>query len=104
MKKNNHEFICVNCQQVVPPHPHSARNHCTQCLCSQHLDLNKPGDRACACHGLMKPVDIDYKSRKGYLIVHQCQKCGVKNLNRVAEDDNQEMVQLLLKDGCSVIL
>lgn len=87
-KMINESFVCENCWKEVPAHPEwSARNHCPFCLYSKHLDENFPWDRASNCYGLMKPIDIDYKKNKGYMIKHKCLKCGKEILNKVAPDD-----------------
>jgi hypothetical protein len=57
-------------------------------LYSKHVDV-QPGDRASPCHGLMAPVALDYHSRKGFVIVHRCLRCGVTRRNRVADDPAQ---------------
>ncbi|ACA39964.1 hypothetical protein Bsph_2411 [Lysinibacillus sphaericus C3-41] len=38
----------------------------------------------------MQPITIDYSSKKGYQIVHQCKKCGHLSRNKVAIDCIQE--------------
>ena len=70
---------------------YSCRNHCPYCLYSKHIDVN-PGDRKEICHGLLKPIEIETNSKKGYIIVFKCQKCGVIKKNKVAEDDNMEKI------------
>ena len=61
----NESFTCENCGTEVDLHPTgSARNHCPVCLCSLHVDDVLPGDRLSTCHGLMRPVGIDYKKNK----------------------------------------
>lgn len=85
----NEAFECQNCHQSITPHPEgSARNHCPHCLYSLHVDDAFPGDRASSCHGLMAPIGIDYRKNKGDMIVHKCQICDKKNLNKVAPDDD----------------
>lgn len=37
----------------------------------------------------MAPVALDYHSRKGFVIVHRCLRCGVTRRNRVADDSAQ---------------
>ncbi|MEG6575479.1 RNHCP domain-containing protein [Caldibacillus debilis] len=37
----------------------------------------------------MKPVGIDYHSKKGYQLIHQCLKCGTVKRNKIAEDTEQ---------------
>ncbi|MDD2487430.1 MAG: RNHCP domain-containing protein [Candidatus Gracilibacteria bacterium] len=85
----NEQFKCIFCHSQVLPHPDgSARNHCPKCLYSKHLDKNFPGDRLSTCESLMKPVGIDYKKNKDYMIKHRCLKCGKEILNKVASDDD----------------
>lgn len=61
----NEDFVCQYCGKQVEKHPTgSARNHCPFCLYSLHLDADFPGDRASDCHGLMRPVGIDFKKNK----------------------------------------
>ena len=68
-------FICENCGKEVKPLGYSCRNHCPYCLYSKHVDIN-PGDRAEECHGLLEPLGIEMSSKKGYVIVYKCKKCG----------------------------
>ena len=85
----NEDFVCQNCGKSVAKHPTgSARNHCSFCLCSLHLDAEFPGDRASDCGGIMRPIGTDYRKNKGDMIVHECEKCGKKILNKVAPDDD----------------
>lgn len=85
----NESFECENCWKLIEKHPEgSARNHCPTCLYSKHLDESFPWDRVSTCHGLMVPVDIDYKKNKGNMIKHRCQKCWKEILNKIAPDDN----------------
>lgn len=88
-KMINESFICENCGKTVEKHlTWSARNHCPFCLYSKHLDDEFPGDRASNCHSLMKPIWIDNKKNKWWMIKHKCLKCGKEILNKVAVDDN----------------
>jgi len=57
-----------------------------------------PGDRMNGCFGLMKPVGIRYRRKKGWQIVHRCQKCDVEKANRAAPDDTESII-LLMKQG-----
>lgn len=95
----NTGFICKNCYEIVNPVSNgSYRNHCSFCLYSVHLDII-PGDRASTCRGLMKPLHLNYKSNKGWQIVHMCLTCGVKKACRIAQDtvqpDNYEILAFL---------
>ena len=84
----NESFTCEKCREEVSPHPTgSARNHCPKCLYSKHVDHTLPGDRLSDCHGLMRPIGVNYKKNKGDMIVHECEKCHKKILNQVAPDD-----------------
>ncbi len=90
----NESFICENCKSEVSKHPSgSARNHCPKCLYSKHLDAEFPWDRASECQGLMKPIWLDHRKNKGLMIVHECTQCQKIMLNRVADDDNQEVIR-----------
>ena len=85
----NDSFECENCGAQIEKHPEgSARNHCPVCLYSKHLDDTIPGDRASKCHGMMKPIWIDYKKNKGNMILHKCQKCWKEMLNKISPDDH----------------
>ena len=98
--KIDEEFICENCGKKVPKLGYTCRNHCPYCLHSKHLDVN-PGDRAETCHGMLEPIGIETNSKKGYVIVFRCKKCGAIRKNKVAEDDNMdEVIKLSVKrDG-----
>jgi len=102
-KHENTNFICANCgDAVVALTNGSYRNHCPFCLYSLHVD-EIIGDRNSGCNGLMKPVGIEYNSKKGYQIVHVCTECGFKRVNRVAENtempDDFEMILKLTGVG-----
>ena len=74
-KKNDDGFICKNCGFAVLPLGYSSRNHCPRCLCSLHVDVN-PGDRANECGGILRPFRVETDPRKGYIILHKCDRCG----------------------------
>ena len=88
----NEGFVCQKCGTENLPAQGTCRNHCKECLYSLHVDGEIPGDRASQCHGLMKPILIDQNSKKGFFIVHQCEKCSKKINNKIAEDDNWENI------------
>ncbi|MDR0367310.1 MAG: RNHCP domain-containing protein [Rickettsiales bacterium] len=77
------DFVCVNCGAEVKGDGYT--NHCPECLCSLHVDEN-PGDRACGCQGLMRPVGVEEK-RGETVIIHRCIKCGAVKKNRSAAND-----------------
>lgn len=81
-------FMCEHCGAPVEPlGKGSYRNHCPQCLWSKHVDRDGPGDRLSQCQGMMAPVGSDYDGKKGWMIVHVCEKCGKNIPNKVAPDD-----------------
>ena len=87
--KNDSGFICKNCGFEVQPLGYSSRNHCPNCLHSLHVDVN-PGDRANECGGIMEPITAEVDSKKGYIIVHKCKKCG----KRMHKANDEEMKNL----------
>ncbi|MFA6523562.1 MAG: RNHCP domain-containing protein [Candidatus Peribacteraceae bacterium] len=81
-------FTCEHCGASVSPlEKGSYRNHCPHCLWSKHVDAAGPGDRASVCQGLMEPLSLDHDGKKGWMIVHLCQKCGKQIPNKAAPDD-----------------
>lgn len=85
------EFICENCGKQVKKLEYSCRNHCPYCLHSKHVDKN-PGDRAEECHGDLEPTAVELNSKKGEMIVFHCKKCGAIRKNKVAKDDNRDLI------------
>ncbi len=81
--KNDSGFVCQNCGKNILPLVKTSRNHCPFCLYSLHIDIN-PGDRANPCGGLMAPISALPDPKKGYIIVHKCQKCGEIRRNKAA--------------------
>ena len=72
----NDGFVCEHCGKDVPPTSGTTpRNHCPFCLWCKHVDIN-PGDRANKCHGPMRPIGIYTDTKKTYVILHECQRCG----------------------------
>ncbi len=65
------------------------RNHCPAYLWSRHVDGARPGDRASACGGPMRPVGLDHRAGKGWMVVLRCERCGAIRRNRVARDTVQ---------------
>jgi hypothetical protein len=88
----NEGFECLQCGFVNEPSVSSCRNHCTQCLSSRHVDQDVPGDRTSDCLGLMPPARLEHHKKKGKMIVHVCNICGKKMLNKVSEDDDLDAV------------
>lgn len=96
--KNDAAFVCAHCGREVEPLGFTSRNHCPFCLWSVHVDVN-PGDRASECRGMLRPVKVITDPRKGYIIVHKCEKCGATRRNRAAvgKCDQPDDLSLLIK-------
>ena len=96
--KKDDGFICAHCGKEVKPLGYSSRNHCPFCLWSLHVDKN-PGDRAEECRGELKPVKVLPDAKKGYIIVHKCEKCGAIRRNKAAHDAKvqPDSMSLLIK-------
>lgn len=92
------EFICENCGKLVKPLGYSCRNHCNYCLHSKHVDIN-PGDREEQCHGILEPISVELDSKKGYVIIFKCKKCGAIRRNKAAIDDNMDLIIKLTVNG-----
>ena len=90
------DFICENCQNKVNKLNYTARDHCPICLFSKHLDIN-PGDRLNTCQGLMKPIGIE-KYKDTYKIIYKCLKCGEIHKNKIANNDNMDLIIELSKN------
>ena len=83
----NEGFFCKHCGTHVQPLANgSCRNHCPRCLWSRHLD-EVPGDRISNCQGMMAPVQVEQDSRRGWMIVHKCTRCGTSRRNKAATND-----------------
>jgi len=111
-KDNNADFTCKYCGWTVSTRAEISgvtnRNHCPFCLHSRHVDLFNPGDRLCACKGLMAPVGLTLKeTRDKYaaqtngelMLVHRCNACGAISINRIAADDDAAMLLAILGDN-----
>ncbi|HEX2837922.1 MAG TPA: RNHCP domain-containing protein [Phycisphaerales bacterium] len=88
-------FACSRCKFTTPNPPWGSRhrNHCPACLWSRHLD-EEPGDRRCACRGMMEPIAIEVRLDGEWAIVHRC-ACGVLRTNRIAGDDQERALLAL---------
>ena len=97
-QKNDGGFTCLHCGREVPPLGYTSRNHCPFCLWSLHVDV-LPGDRANPCGGLLRPVKTEPDPKKGFVIVHRCEKCGATVRCKAAlrgnsPDDNDLLIRL----------
>ncbi len=99
MKDEN--FICDVCGENVTKLGYTARDHCPYCLCSKHVDIH-PGDRACNCHGILKPIAMEPAKKGGYKIVYVCSKCGMVKRNIMACDDNYDKVLEIMSNPVNI--
>ena len=44
------------------------------------------------CHGDLEPVSLEIDSKKGYVIIYKCKKCGAIRKNKAAKDDNMDLI------------
>lgn len=86
--KNEEDFICEHCGFSVTGNGYT--NHCPRCLWSKHVDIN-PGDRANACGGMMRPVEVQMV-RGEFEIVHKCTRCHLTKRNKSSLNDNLDAV------------
>ena len=98
-RKNDEGFVCKNCGKEVLPLGVTSRNHCPFCLCSLHVDIN-PGDRANSCGGILRPIQTLPDNRRGFIIIHRCERCGATVRNKAAfeakvqPDDGDLLIKL----------
>lgn len=96
--KRDEEFVCENCGKNVEKLGYTSRDHCPYCLCSKHVDI-MPGDRQNECEGILRPIQTEPNSKKGYVIIYKCEKCGEIHKNRSAEDDDRDLIIKLSVSG-----
>ncbi len=92
-------FTCKVCGRLVTPAGAGSehRNHCPNCLSSQHLD-NEVGDRSADCGGVMEPIAVWVRKNGEWAVIHRCKICGALSSNRIAADDNpMKLVSLAMK-------
>ena len=87
-------FKCRHCRRFVCPPPSGGhhRNHCPFCLYSRHVDDRKPGDRMSECGCSMEPAGRFQRPNGEYVIIHRCHGCGFERFNRIAADDDFDLV------------
>lgn len=90
-------FICEHCRNTVTSDAYGTfhRNHCPHCLFSKHVD-HRTGDRLSVCKGLMHPIGIWSKDDGETAIIHRCTKCGIIRTNRIAGDDNINVISSII--------
>jgi len=104
------DFVCLSCGTFVSVAEAVSgvrnRNHCPYCLSSRHLDQFEPGDRLSACKARMRPVGLTFKqiakkyagnSQGELMLVHVCEGCGKVSINRIAADDDGELILAVLE-------
>ena len=114
--KKDKGFECAHCRQWVDCSKFIGthfRNHCPHCLWSRHVDEKKSGNRRSFCRGLMEPIgltfkkegfDIYKKPRQGELmVIHQCQECSEISINRLAADDDPQIVLKIFEESKKVV-
>ena len=87
-QRKKEDFICAVCGEVVCGNGYT--DHCPKCLWGKHVDIN-PGDRKAECHGRMKPIGIEKKS-KNMTIIYKCEKCSYEYKVKKAELDSMEKI------------
>jgi hypothetical protein len=87
-------FKCRHCHRFVCPLPSGGRhrNHCPFCLYSRHVDDRKSGDRLSTCGASMEPIGYFQRSGGEYVLVHRCLACDFERFNRIAADDDFDLV------------
>ena len=111
-KHGEDSFRCIHCKQPVSTGREASgvnnRNHCPYCLTSRHVDLNKPGDRRSDCRSKMTAIGVTLKrtckkyngARQGELmVIHRCAGCGKLSINRIAGDDNAQLIFELFEES-----
>lgn len=91
-------FLCAHCGTTVPGEALGTqqRNHCPTCLRSLHVDITV-GDRRSLCGGVMDPISLWVRHRNELALIHRCQRCGVIRSNRIAGDDEVDVLRGLLR-------
>ncbi len=87
-------FKCKHCRRFVCPPPSGGhhRNHCPFCLYSLHVDDQRVGDRMSSCRCRMEPIGSFQRPHGEYALVHRCLSCGLERFNRIAADDDFDLV------------
>ncbi len=96
--KNVEDFDCLKCGFHVIGTGYT--DHCPKCLYSMHVDIN-PGDRECACRGLMKPVKVSLGRSGTFTIYYVCEKCGISKRVKASDMDDKERL-FLIAEGSKI--
>jgi hypothetical protein len=113
--ENKDGFKCRSCKSWVSATREvcgvNHRNHCPFCLVSLHVDQAKAGDRRSNCWSRMEAIGLTFKKtikryaqeRPGELmLIHRCTGCGKIDINRIAADDNPELLYALCKVSLNI--
>lgn len=94
---NEEVFKCRHCHRFVCPPPSGGRhrNHCPFCLYSRHVDDKQTGDRMSDCGCAMEPIGSFQRHNGEYVLVHRCLGCDFERFNRIAADDDFDLVLAL---------
>lgn len=87
-------FKCRHCRRFIGPLPSGGqhRNHCPFCLYSRHVDGQQTGDRLSSCGSKMQPIGSFQRRNGEHVLVHRCLGCGFERFNRIAADDDFDLV------------
>ena len=90
-------FKCKHCRRFIGSLPSGGhhRNHCPFCLYSLHVDDRRTGDRQSICKSRMQAIGSFQRRNGEYVLVHRCLGCGFERFNRIAADDDFELVLAL---------
>ncbi len=47
---------------------------------------------------MLEPIDIEINPKKGNVIIFKCMKCGAIRKNKVADDDNMDLIYEIIKN------
>lgn len=96
-RNETEDFRCRHCRTMIGPVPSGGRhrNHCPVCLHSRHVDAQAPGDRLSSCGATMAPIGHFTRPNGEYGLVHRCLACGIRRQNRIAADDDFDLVLAL---------
>ena len=105
-------FECLNCGKNVSSDKLIGtlnRNHCPFCLYSLHVDQDVPGDRKAECQSLMEPIGLTFKKegldkwgkeKQGeIMVIHKCPKDQKISINRIAGDDDPEIILKIFQNS-----
>lgn len=93
-QSSEHGFKCGHCKRFIGLLPSGGhyRNHCPICLYSRHVDGETSGDRSSSCRALMAPIGVFARRNGEHVLVHRCLGCGFERFNRIAADDDFDLV------------